>query len=185
MRVRNGLPYAAVAAVAVGAVIAGAAIAAQRGPKTQETDAAPLPGTSISTTDAVRTPTRPPSTAATTSPTAPSGETLQLNLDKLPTGREPQYAYLQGRKVMGGAGSDITIPGEGDIFAVARHGNNALALISLGDSTELVEVGVTNKIGWSARTPPRPQPRETQRRREARCPAAVRCISSATASRDD
>jgi hypothetical protein len=57
---------------------------------------------------------------------------VKIALNKLPKGRAPQVAYLQGRTVRGGAGSEMTIPGKQNILQVVRSGGSLLVVLEVG-----------------------------------------------------
>ena len=154
MRVQNGRLVALVAAVAVGAIASGGALAYRQGPQTAEAEAAPL-STSPSPVTSNPTTTKPtptPSKTPTPSSTPPAGPLkTKIVLDKLPTGRAPQIAYLTGRTIRGGAGGDIKVPGTADIQEVARLGSSALAVVTKGYGTEMLTIATDGRI--TARTP--------------------------------
>ncbi|MBP2354465.1 hypothetical protein JOF29_005575 [Kribbella aluminosa] len=160
MRVQNGRLAALVAAVAVAAVTGGGALAYRQGPQANAEGSVAAP---LSTAASAQTPSSgtPKPTAArseatsTPKPTAPPSQTTatptslpttRIDLKTLAQGREPQVAYLYGRKVLGGAGSDITIPGTMDIQQVARLGITSLAVVTKGSGNELLTFDDNGKI---------------------------------------
>lgn len=93
-----GLPAISTVAVVVLAVVGGGAVAVRQRPvTTPAANAAPLRG------DPTETP---------------------IKLTGLPTGRSPQMTYLTGRRVSGGAGGDIVVPGRQKILQAARYGGS-------------------------------------------------------------
>ncbi|WP_157979708.1 hypothetical protein [Kribbella monticola] len=119
MRTGNGRLAIGVAAVAVLAVVGGAAFAARRGPVTS-------PATAASPLAATATPAR---------------STVKVDLAKLPTGRPPQVAYVNGRTIKGGLGEDVTVPGRQEIFRAVRYDGDALVILEVGmGDSELVRV---------------------------------------------
>ncbi|TCO47541.1 hypothetical protein EV646_10594 [Kribbella antiqua] len=133
-----------IAAIAVAAVAIGGAFAYGQDPEAGDAAAAPLSGTPSTT--ASTTPSNTPTTpTATPSPTATKVKTT-VNLAKLPQGRAPQVPYLVGRTVMGGAGGDVKIPGTEQIQAVARLGQDAMAIVSKGAGTELLKIENTGEV---------------------------------------
>jgi len=149
MRPKNARLVVLVAAIAVAAVAIGGVLAYRQGPQSDGDGAAPLSGastpTGTPTTPPASTPVTPSATPSTPS-TTPSGPVysgpvkVTLKLSKLPKGRDPQVAYLIGREVRGGAGLPIKIPGSGYIQEIARLGDEALAIATLGNGTELLKV---------------------------------------------
>ncbi|WP_328989060.1 hypothetical protein OG394_22805 [Kribbella sp. NBC_01245] len=125
---QNATLITVAAAVAVAAVVAGAAVASRQGPSDTPLSgsAVPLPGSpSLSPT-----PSTTPSATPTPTPTKPvTAKKVRLDLDKLPQGRAPQLTYVRGRKVLGGAGEELTVPGKGQIVEVARLGNDVLVML--------------------------------------------------------
>lgn len=126
---QNATLITVVAAVAVAAVLAGAAVAARQGPSEAGTSGAgPLAGNA--TPSSSPTPSTTPSATPTPTSTKPvTAKKVKLDLDKLPQGRAPQLTYLRGRKVLGGAGQELTVPGKGEIVEVARLGNDILVIL--------------------------------------------------------
>jgi hypothetical protein len=153
MRVQNGRLVALVAAVAVAAIAGGGALAYRQGPETAEAEAAPLSTSSSkgspTTPKPTATPSKTPTPSSTPSSTGPLKTKIVLN--KLPTGRAPQIAYLTGRTIRGGAGGDIKVPGTAGIQEVARLGSTALAVVTKGYGTEMLTIDTDGKV--TARTP--------------------------------
>ncbi|WP_371406708.1 hypothetical protein OHA10_14410 [Kribbella sp. NBC_00662] len=153
MRVQNGRLVALVAAVAVAAIAGGGALAYRQGPETAEAEAAPLSTSpskgSPTTPKPTATPSKTPTPSSTPSSTGPLKTKIVLN--KLPTGRAPQIAYLTGRTIRGGAGGDIKVPGTAGIQEVARLGSSALAVVTKGYGTEMLTIDTDGKV--TARTP--------------------------------
>jgi hypothetical protein len=147
MRRTNGRLVVLVAAVAVGAVITGGALAYRQGPQPGvQADAAPLRSSPSSGRTATITPSKTPSPSPKKS--IPVKSTVVLS--KLTKGREPQVPYLVGREVRGGAGGPVKIPGTEQIQQVARINDDALAVVSKGNGTELLRV---DSAGGVTRTP--------------------------------
>ncbi|MGW7682114.1 hypothetical protein ACWGID_15320 [Kribbella sp. NPDC054772] len=154
MRAQNGRLVAVVAAVAVAAIAGGGALASRQGPQpAAAADAGPLtssPSPAASTPSATSSAPKP--TPTTPSKTTPSGPAkTKIDLQKLTTGRAPQVTYLSGRTIRGGAGNDVTIPGNADIQEVARRGTFALAIVTKGTGTEMLTLDSEGKI--TRRTP--------------------------------
>ncbi|MER7245983.1 hypothetical protein [Kribbella sp. NPDC000426] len=154
MRVQNGRLVGLVAAVAVAAIAGGGALAYRQGPETAAAEAAPLSTSPSAVTVSSTTPRPTPTPAKTPTPssTTPTGPLkTKIALDKLPTGRAPQIAYLTGRTIRGGAGGDVKVPGTAEIQEVARLGSSALAVVTKGYGTEMLTIDTDGKI--TARTP--------------------------------
>jgi hypothetical protein len=141
---------AAVSAVAVLAVVAGAAIAARQGPTAGGAIAAPLPvptPTPTPTPKPTPTPTPTPTPVDLPSP-SPTPAGIKLKLNELPMGRAPQLSYLSGRLVRGGIGSDVAVPGKQNILRAARTNSDALVVLEIrSGGSELIRVdsaGVTS-----------------------------------------
>jgi hypothetical protein len=157
MRVQNGRLVALVAAVAVAAITGGGALAWRQGPQANAEAPSPLSG---SPSPATSTPTKstptakptPTSSKPSTGTSTPSGPIkTKIDLKKLPQGRAPQVTYLSGRTIRGGAGEDVTVPGTADIQDVARLGSSALAVVTKGFGTEMLNLDSESKI--TRRTP--------------------------------
>ncbi|MFF0338527.1 hypothetical protein [Kribbella sp. NPDC004875] len=154
MRAHNGRLVAVVAAVAVAAIAGGGALASRQGPEiAKAADAGPLtssPSPAASTPPATSSAPKP--TPTTPSKTTPSGPAkTKIDLQKLATGRAPQVTYLSGRTIRGGAGNDVTIPGNEEIQQVARLGSSSLAVVTKGNGTEMLTVDNDGKV--TRRTP--------------------------------
>ncbi|TDW98019.1 hypothetical protein [Kribbella sp. VKM Ac-2566] len=157
MRVQNGRLVALVAAVAVAAITGGGALAWRQGPQANAEAPSPLsgspsPATSTptkSTPTAKPTPTSSKPSTATSTPSGPMK--TKIDLKKLPQGRAPQVTYLSGRTIRGGAGEDVTVPGTTDIQDVARLRSSALAVVTKGFGTEMLNLDSDSKI--TRRTP--------------------------------
>ena len=136
-----------VAVIAVAAVAIGGALGYRQGPQDHKSVAAPLSSASPSTSS-----TPPAGTATTPSPSTSPVPTktgpvkTKINLAKLPQGRAPQVPYLTGRTVRGGAGGDVKIPGTAQIQAVARLGQDVLAIVSKGTGSELLKITDTGEV---------------------------------------
>ncbi|MFC9693439.1 hypothetical protein ACFTSF_33120 [Kribbella sp. NPDC056951] len=127
----NGRLAVGLAAIAVLAV-AGGAFVANRGPAVSSATA-PQP--------LVETPTA-------------TGPTRKIDLADLPAGRTPQVAYVSGRVIKGGLGSDITVPGRQDIIRAARFEGDALVILDVGTgATELVRVSGSEGIVPGSKVP--------------------------------
>jgi hypothetical protein len=68
-----------------------------------------------------------------------------VNLAKLTQGRAPQVTYLSGRTIRG-SGLEIKVPGTLDIADVARINDDALAVVTDGNSSELLRIDSTGEI---------------------------------------
>ena len=149
MRRTNGRMVILVAAVAVGAVVTGGALAYRQGPEPgTQAEAAPLSSTPSATPSTAKPSAT--STPSTTTPTKKAPVKSTVVLSKLTKGREPQVPYLVGREVRGGAGGPIKIPGTEQIQQVARINDDALAVVSKGAGSELLRV---DSAGEVTRTP--------------------------------
>jgi hypothetical protein len=150
VKTRNGPLIAVVAAVAVAGVLAGGALAASRGgePRTADGPAGP-----VAASTSGKTPTAGPSTTPPAKPTLAPATKVRVTLSKLATGREPQFTYLRGRQIRGGAGIPITIPGKRQISAVGRIGSNGLALVVDPSTSQQSLIEVTD-VGEVIRTTP-------------------------------
>jgi hypothetical protein len=133
-----------VAAIAVAAVAIGASLGYRQGPEpAEQAAAAPLSGSPSATTTAKTT---TPTPSQSPSPTKAAAVKTKINLAKLPQGRAPQVPYLTGRTVRGGAGGDVKIPGTEQIQAVARLGQDVLAILSKGAGTEMLKIQDTGEV---------------------------------------
>jgi hypothetical protein len=168
MKRPSGRLTAVVAAVAVVAVTTGGVIAARQGPGNSGGTAAPLTGPLASTTPTatpslVATPTPAPTTPVAPTGTAsgqPSAETsksptttnrtgpadVELDLDNLAKGSEPELPYLFGRQVRGGPGQPIRVPGEEPIREVARVRGAVLAIVVKDHRPRLVRFSGTAPV---------------------------------------
>ncbi|WP_344218343.1 hypothetical protein [Kribbella sancticallisti] len=151
----NGRLVALVAAVAVAAVAVGGALAYRQEPEAESATAEPLPGPSTpapqtprastpappSATPSVKAPVTPPATPRTTPSRSPVNP-VRVTVDpaKLVQGRAPQRPHLVGREVRGGGGGAVRIPGTESIMAIARLGNDAMAVVTKGKGTELLRI---------------------------------------------
>ncbi|GAA0943088.1 hypothetical protein GCM10009554_36160 [Kribbella koreensis] len=157
MKTGNGPLAMGVAAVAVLAVVSGGALAARRGPATSPSaEAQPLTASATPTPKPAKpsaTPSTPkPSPTPVTTPSGPVIPTVKIDLAKLPTGREPQVAYLDGRVFKGGLGGDITIPGSQSILRAVRYDGDAMVVREVGlGGSELVRVNLDGVL--PGRTP--------------------------------
>lgn len=120
MRTRLGVPVitiaaiAAIAAIVVAAAVAGGAVAIRQRPAARPAAAVPLRGDPIES---------------------------EVELAKLPRGRDPQIAYLAGRVLTGGAGTDLVIPGRQKILTAARYYGSALIVLQKGPAgSELARI---------------------------------------------
>jgi hypothetical protein len=110
-----------VAGVAVVAVVGGGVLAARSVPSVGEAvAAAPIPAAAPLT----------PSIKPTPAPGAVVS--TKVELAKLKPGRTPQLAYLTGRVIKGGLGSDLTVPGKQEIIRAVRYGGDALVVLEVG-----------------------------------------------------
>ncbi|MFC0627576.1 hypothetical protein [Kribbella deserti] len=141
---QNATLVAVVAAVAVAAVVAGAVVASQQGPSALPGSGASPLGRPISTASSPVSPSGTPTLA----PSTPAGvKKVKLQLAKLPKGRAPQLTYARGRKILGGAGQELTVPGDQQIIEVARLGNDTLVILATGTGTEMARFGFNEESG--------------------------------------
>jgi hypothetical protein len=138
----NGPLAMGVAAVAVLAVVSGGALAARRGPATSSSAAA-QPLAASATPRTPKPSTRPSTTPVRQTPSAPAIPMVKVDLAKLPAGRDPQVAYLDGRVLKGGLGEQITIPGRQEILRAVRYDGDAMVIREVGlGGSELVRVNL-------------------------------------------
>ncbi|MDX6261247.1 MAG: hypothetical protein QOH84_2935 [Kribbellaceae bacterium] len=157
MKRQNGLLVALVAAVTVAGVVLGGSIAAGQVPSKSVADAVPLPvSTTPAPTPSKGTPTPKPLTATPSlrPSTPPSSQAIvpigvpaltgptkiTLAVSKLASGRQPQIPYLTGRRVQGGAGGPVTIPGKDDVLEIARVNSSVLALTTNGNGSQVLRL---------------------------------------------
>ena len=118
-----------VASVAVAAVALGGFLAATRGPHDDAGTAAPLG-------------------AATTSsaPKKLPPSTVKIDPRSLKSGAGPRVTYLRDRTVLGGAVAPVKVPGQAEIFAVARFRGTVLTIqVSSRQTSSLVVLDASGK----------------------------------------
>lgn len=151
MRKLNGRLIALVASIAVAAVAIGGVLAYRQAPDAGGSEAAPLPGqptprASSKTPVVTPSPTPsspPPSTPSTPSPPKVSTNPVEIEVDltRLAKGRGTDLTHLAGREVRGG-GPTVKIPGSQRIERFTRLGDDVLAVVGTdGATTDLLVIG--------------------------------------------